>query len=422
MVDQGRRDDPMDRLLRAALAREGDAAAGACPDAEQMAVYLERRLSSREVAAFEAHAAVCARCQDALAVVATTLPHGEGTQGAPVSAEDAEGGWRWWPWRWLVPASAAVALGVAVFVAVGPRETTNWQMAGRPAQVEEARGDIELTAPAPGGAGAAAVPPVAAAREEPAGREAAARDEAAAPREAVRPRAADSGIPARGEALQMRRESAEVPAEDLVAADRAAPFAPVPAEVSSASPAAAPQAAQKQAGAPAAAPTPEAEARVAAPAMPATPPSPMADAGVAGGVAAPAAGRSSRATPAAAEAFRVEGAALPAAGPVRWRVAPSGTLERTADDGRSWAAVDGAIPARLFAAATVSARVAWAVGADGLVLVTTDGARWEARRPPDRVDLVALQATSALHAIVTAGDGRRFQTSDGGLTWVMLGR
>jgi photosystem II stability/assembly factor-like uncharacterized protein len=61
--------------------------------------------------------------------------------------------------------------------------------------------------------------------------------------------------------------------------------------------------------------------------------------------------------------------------------------------------------------------VCWLVGARGLVLLTTDAVRWRRMAFPESVDLVAVQATDASHATVTAADGRRFSTSDGGATW-----
>jgi photosystem II stability/assembly factor-like uncharacterized protein len=61
--------------------------------------------------------------------------------------------------------------------------------------------------------------------------------------------------------------------------------------------------------------------------------------------------------------------------------------------------------------------VCWLVGSAGTVLLATDGERWEPRPFPERIDLVAVEARDALHATVTARDGRRFVTDDGGATW-----
>lgn len=110
-------------------------------------------------------------------------------------------------------------------------------------------------------------------------------------------------------------------------------------------------------------------------------------------------------------------ALAPAAGLVRWRVGAAGSIERTSDGGRSWRRQDAGVRADLLAAATVSPTAAWAVGAAGTVLLTSDGERWERRPFPEATDLVAVSATHVSHATVTARDGRRFATTDGGRTW-----
>ncbi|MEP6919243.1 MAG: glycosyl hydrolase, partial [Acidobacteriota bacterium] len=57
------------------------------------------------------------------------------------------------------------------------------------------------------------------------------------------------------------------------------------------------------------------------------------------------------------------------------------------------------------------------VGRAGTVLLSSDGASWRIRPFPAGVDLVSVRATDANIATVTATDGRRFSTADGGLTW-----
>jgi len=39
---------------------------------------------------------------------------------------------------------------------------------------------------------------------------------------------------------------------------------------------------------------------------------------------------------------------------------------------------------------------------------------------PEAVDLTAVASSSALDAVVTAGDGGRFRTTDAGLTWAIV--
>ena len=57
------------------------------------------------------------------------------------------------------------------------------------------------------------------------------------------------------------------------------------------------------------------------------------------------------------------------------------------------------------------------VGRDGTVILTIDGTRWSRVAFPERVDLVAVNATDARVATVTTRDSRRFATRDGGVTW-----
>jgi photosystem II stability/assembly factor-like uncharacterized protein len=59
------------------------------------------------------------------------------------------------------------------------------------------------------------------------------------------------------------------------------------------------------------------------------------------------------------------------------------------------------------------------VGASGTVLLWVEGQGWRQVAFPEPVDLTAVRATGERDAEVTAADGRRFRTSDGGKTWVI---
>lgn len=73
--------------------------------------------------------------------------------------------------------------------------------------------------------------------------------------------------------------------------------------------------------------------------------------------------------------------------------------------------------ARVTARSSPSPNIVWAVGPGGMVMLATDG-RTFARVPfPESVDLTAVTARDQHNAIVTADDGRTFQTEDGGRTW-----
>ena len=73
--------------------------------------------------------------------------------------------------------------------------------------------------------------------------------------------------------------------------------------------------------------------------------------------------------------------------------------------------------ARIIAGSAPSVKICWLVGENGTILRTTDGAHWKTIKPPEETDFMRVEATDALTATVTAMDGRRFSTSDGGKSW-----
>lgn len=73
--------------------------------------------------------------------------------------------------------------------------------------------------------------------------------------------------------------------------------------------------------------------------------------------------------------------------------------------------------AQVTARSSPSPDVIWTVGRAGVVMLATDGRTFLRLPFPETVDLAAVTAADALNAIVTAADGRVFQTADGGRTW-----
>jgi photosystem II stability/assembly factor-like uncharacterized protein len=95
-----------------------------------------------------------------------------------------------------------------------------------------------------------------------------------------------------------------------------------------------------------------------------------------------------------------------AAGPLAWRLTPTGT------------------DAQLRGLSVIDRKVAWASGARGTVLRTVDGGRsWRQVGPPDaaELDLRDIEAFDARTAVaMTIGNGedsRIYRTTDGGRTW-----
>ena len=78
---------------------------------------------------------------------------------------------------------------------------------------------------------------------------------------------------------------------------------------------------------------------------------------------------------------------------------------------------DVSLEEQVTARATPSPNVVWRVGRAGLVQLATDGRTFTRLPFPEAVDLTAVTATDQSHAVVTAADGRTFQTADGGRTW-----
>src|ERR1044072_7472119 len=63
-------------------------------------------------------------------------------------------------------------------------------------------------------------------------------------------------------------------------------------------------------------------------------------------------------------------------------------------------------------------RTGWAVGADGVILHTTDGGfRWEEQKPPLTVPLYGLYVRDAKHAVAVGARGVVLTTDDGRWRW-----
>jgi len=130
--------------------------------------------------------------------------------------------------------------------------------------------------------------------------------------------------------------------------------------------------------------------------------------GAAGGVAGGAA--------AAPPVFRQS---IPVGAVVRWRIFSSGVVERSIDDGVTWTPVPLNLepPARVTRGAAPTPSACWLIGPRGLVLLSTDGQRFDRVKFPEDVDLMAISATDARTARVTTADGLVLVTADGGGSW-----
>jgi hypothetical protein len=378
-----------DRLLRGALHDTASTAPSqTCVDAEALAAWAEGTMSGAARAAFEDHAADCARCQALMAAMARTEP-------PPVER----------PWTrralfsWLMPLAAAAAAIVVVSLAIAQRREPAFPAA----------------LPASTAATASRAEDRAASRAVPSTPAPGAPD---APAPAIPDQRRDRTM---ARTVQPRDEQkAEQKDERKDVAARPAPKAEPRAQ--DAAPAAAPQPVPGPPPAPSAAPPPAAAKAFAAPAPPAArevaAPAPAA-AGAIAGAASPSTRAADR-DEARLKVMAATAAAVVIASPAResqWRIL-NGAVDHTNDGGATWQAQSIGTDVPVRAGAAPAARVCWLAGAGGLVLLTTDGSRWRRIDFPDPVDLIAIEATDASHATVTTATGRRLSTSDAGASWI----
>ena len=114
-----------------------------------------------------------------------------------------------------------------------------------------------------------------------------------------------------------------------------------------------------------------------------------------------------------------------ASGSALWRIGMRGSIERSTDAGKTWASQASPSREDWLAGAAVSDAVCWLVGRRGAIARTLDGEHWESIAPPSQAaglnaampDWVGVAAADTQTATITAGDGRKFATADGGKTW-----
>ncbi len=384
-------DADMDRLLRAALNDVGETGAGPCPDPGDLAAYAEGALTGAERRGIETHTAACARCQQAMAAFARAEPQPE----AP--AERARRSWlRSGHLRWLIPAVAAS--GLVLYLAARTAIAPNFPTTGPPALVQAPPpADLRPPGPLPTAEGTLASRDIAGPSQE---KERIAsqldRDTGNRSRESAPSAARIPAVPPplNAPAPPLRSPGA-VGEEQGAAGGRAVPMRAARTDL-----------ADRRAQ-PGAAPVPE----PSKPAAEVAPAAPAIAAGEAGMMKQAAVGNDAR-----LEAARSLIVTTPG-GMVMWRVEPDGVISRSADGGNTWHQQVAPSSHQLLAGSAASSVACWVVGRQGTVLVTIDGERWETRVFPERVDLVAVEARNARTATITAIDGRRFVTTDGGASW-----
>jgi hypothetical protein len=112
-------------------------------------------------------------------------------------------------------------------------------------------------------------------------------------------------------------------------------------------------------------------------------------------------------------------------GSISWRAGKGGRIERSADAGHTWISQASPLQEDWLAGAAVSGTICWIVGRNGAIARTTDGDRWEKITPPrlaagssgKLLDWISIAAAGEQAATITASDQRRYVTQDGGKTW-----
>ncbi len=458
-----RREEKLARRMGEALDQVNPHGAGECPDAEVIAAYAEQALGPVESAQWESHFAACARCRKILRVLAasadTPLAEKEVSQlGKLVSvardpleitgssagrARPRPADWRK---RWLAPA-LGVAAALAVWFAMRPPWRGATERGASETLVAQAPKDESTQSRAPQETdGIAKVAPRQ--KEEarpapPSGRDSANAQTLNSPVESLKkvpagaakaPDEASSNAGAVASSLQhqLKPNASASGREIQPAASRTAPPSPATAQsemeasagaqskgaVASAAVTPGPVRADKFGSALG---NPTARDKQAAPAQQA-----------AGALAVPA-----PFPQAAARARNIQGlAALKAAEPAFiqatapfgstvWRLGKGGRIERSADGGETWNSQTSPILEDWLAGVALSDTVCWAAGSNGAIARTIDGEHWERVAPPAMAagpdakvpDWKAIAAQSAQSATITASDGRKFATADGGKTW-----
>lgn len=335
-----------------------------CIDAETLAVWADGALLPSDAAVVEAHVSDCARCQEVVAAFALTEPEAVGTATAPAALPTRA------PWlqRWWLPIAGGLAAATLLIVTLTYHDNVPPPLL----ETQTAKVETPMTAPgaalalppplqmpAPKPAPAVAPPPPPPQRPAPA--------PVMAPAQAPRPAAGMVGGVVGGIAgattSASRTGATDIRAERMITARDAWEITPV--------------------------------AEFASPAASAS--------GGGGGRAV---------------------AALSMAAPVtvtRWRVMTPTKVERSTDQGQSWGSVDlGVEPVSIINGSAPSRLACWLVGRAGLILRSDDGITFTRIAFPETIDLIAIHATDALHATVTALGGRTFSTADGGQTWLAI--
>jgi hypothetical protein len=101
-----------------------------------------------------------------------------------------------------------------------------------------------------------------------------------------------------------------------------------------------------------------------------------------------------------------------------WAVGAGGVIRVTSNGGTSWAAQTSGTASALNGVACVSATQCWAVGASGVILVTSNGGTsWAAQTSGTTNALAGLSCVSTTQCWAAGASGTIVATSNGGTSW-----
>jgi hypothetical protein len=394
--------DAFAAALKRELQRASHAEAHDCPAPEVLAGYYDRSLSRSERAGLESHLVSCARCQSMMAAIARADDAGPSS----ARAETAPGGF----FRFALRAAPIALVGAVLAFVVGTRTRNQRaqherEMIALASPAAETKPEFVERAPVlpPAGLPAPAAPAPEALAQQ-AGKAALAPEARTHSAHHHKKAESSEGAPLAPEPnVPQRLAKAEPPppptAESPTSTSRLESFSVTRSfNVASSAPGAPPQA--------------ETPSRQASSAERAEAPIAAAPALAGAGTGAAISGN----TVAMASAPQMSQVASPD-GRVVWRFGASGVILR-AENSTAWTSQPSGVISDLLAASAPSDDICWIVGKSAIVLRTLDGgAHWQMVKGPSGDDFSAVTATDSNNATVTASNGNRYLTHDGGVTW-----
>lgn len=436
-------DKAMDGLLRRSLARD-EALRGTCPGPESLAAYYDRSLGETELAEYDLHFSQCAGCREQLAMMARAAaetdvaldlvpaavrsanplvvasPRGVAAPVESRAPSAAQPRRRILELRWLMPV-AVLVLSTLVFMRFASR--------GNRAGVGN---QVAMSTPAPARQEQREAEPAAGKLDAPkkTSETAKASDANEAPRSTLS--ATRSAKPSASNSAHAIPPGAAARASRPDASSRSnmrAGMAESARVHSSASETDVAESAPSE-------PPPELNAALPSivvatdAATPPPPPAPTAQSSTGSARAMNGlgfAGRSSRGAvtrSATAATKSAGGRTAPLVIPtpdstVLYRIVSGGFVERSQDRGATWQGQLLDSSAELRAASAPAPVVCWVVGRAGVVFITDDGKNWRNVSIPGASDLTSVDAKDELSATVSATDGQKWSTEDGGKTWTL---